>query len=420
MTRNTAAGGDNAAALEGRATVVLVLGILLIGLNLRPLFSSTSVVLPEILSTMGLSPFAGGVLTTLPVLCLGLFAPLAVRLSARWSIERTMLGVIVAIAIGSALRGLTTASPLFIGTLIAGAGIAVGNVLMPALLKRDFPHRVKTMTGFHTMALCGGGAMGAGLTVPIEQALGGKLGAALALWALPALLAAIVWLPQCASARLHRDSADMTPVTNLHRDPVAWHVTLFMGLQSLFAYAVMGWLAPILRWRGVDPALAGAMVSVSMLVQAAAALVTPVLIARSTTQSLANAGSGMLATITLLLILFGPTGWLWPGVVVLGISQGALFTLGVTMILLRSPDARVAASLSGMAQGIGYTVASAGPFIIGIVRGATGGFEVTALMYIVVGLAISGFGWQAGQHRFVRTGDSKRNLQDDAQRPAIE
>lgn len=140
------------------AQVLFGLSLVLIAYNLRPVFSSASVLLPEIIAQTGLSSFGAGVLTTLPVLCLGLFAPLAPRLAQRIGAERTLLGVLLLLALGTALRGLESLPLLFIGTALAGGCIAIGNVLLPGLVKRDFASRTGMMTGLYTMALCAGAA----------------------------------------------------------------------------------------------------------------------------------------------------------------------------------------------------------------------------------------------------------------------
>ncbi|EJZ16587.1 MFS transporter, partial [Rhizobium sp. Pop5] len=225
--------------------------LVLIAFNLRPVFSSASALLPEIRSEFGLSALGASLLTTLPVVCLGAFSPLAARLAQRIGSERILLGVLLLLALGTALRGLSSVPLLFIGTALAGACIAIGNVLLPGLVKRDFAGRAAVMTGFYTMALCAGAASAAGLTLPIEHMLGGSLDGALAAWALPALLVGLIWLPQVLRSGGHARRNGFR-VEGLWQDRLAWQVTLFMGLQSALAYCVFGWLVPILRERGLD------------------------------------------------------------------------------------------------------------------------------------------------------------------------
>ncbi|MBX5028529.1 CynX/NimT family MFS transporter [Rhizobium lentis] len=370
--------------------------LVLIAFNLRPVFSSASALLPEIRSEFGLSALGASLLTTLPVVCLGAFSPLAPRLAQRIGSECTLLGVVLLLALGTALRGLSSVPLLFLGTALAGACIAVGNVLLPGLVKRDFATRAALMTGFYTMALCAGAASAAGLTLPIELALGGSLQGALAAWALPALVVGLIWLPQVlrsgGQARRTRLRAD-----GLWRDRLAWQVTLFMGLQSALAYCVFGWLVPILRERGIDGVTSGGIVSLSVMVQAASCLVVPHIAVRGRDQRLINASLCGVAVTALLGLLFAPHSTVWLWAVLQGIGQGGLIAAAMTTIVLRSRNPDVAAHLSGMAQCIGYLLAAVGPLIVGLIRGWTGSFSWCALLFVALGLGAALNGWKAGR-----------------------
>jgi CP family cyanate transporter-like MFS transporter len=378
------------------ARFLLGASLVLIAFNLRPVFSSASALLPEIRTELGLSPLGASLLTTLPVVCLGAFSPLAPRLAQRIGSERTLLGVLLLLTLGTALRGLSSVPLLFFGTALAGAAIAVGNVLLPGLVKRDFAANTALMTGFYTMALCAGAASAAGLTLPIEHALGGSLEGALAIWALPALVVGLIWLPQVfASSRQARRSGFR--VEGLWRDKLAWQVTLFMGLQSALAYCVFGWLVPILRERGLDGVVAGGIVSVSVMVQAAACLVVPHIAVRGRDQRLINVTLCTFAVVALLGLLFAPLSTVWVWAVLQGIGQGGLIAAAMTAIVLRSRDPHVAAHLSGMAQCVGYLLAAIGPFIVGLIRGWTGSFAWCAVLFVALGLGAAFNGWRAGR-----------------------
>jgi len=382
------------------ARVLLGASLVLIAFNLRPVFSSASALLPEIRDVLGLSPTGASLLTTLPVVCLGLFSPLAPRLAQRYGTERTLLGVVVILALGTALRGLSSIPLLFLGTALAGGCIAVGNVLLPGLVKRDFPDRAALMTGCYTMALCAGAASAAGLTLPVEHALGGSLDGALAIWALPALLVALLWLPQVLASRRQVKRTGFR-VEGLWRDRLAWHVTLFMGLQSALAYCVFGWLVPILRERGLDGVTAGAIVSVSVMVQAAACLVAPHLAVRGKDQRLINVTLCGLAVVALLGLLFAPLSTVWFWAVLQGIGQGGLIAVAMTVIVLRTRDPHMAAHLSGMAQCVGYLLAAIGPLIVGLIRGWTGSFGWSAVLIVLLGIGAAINGWFAGRALYV-------------------
>jgi len=382
------------------ARFLLGVSLVLIAFNLRPVFSSASALLPEIKTELGLSSLGASLLTTLPVVCLGAFSPVAPRLAQRIGAERTLLGVLLLLALGTALRGLSSVPLLFIGTALAGASIAVGNVLLPGLVKRDFADRAALMTGFYTMALCAGAASAAGFTLPLEHVLGDSLSSALAAWGLPALIVGIIWLPQVLSTKSQVKRSGFS-VQGLWRDRLAWQVTLFMGLQSALAYCVFGWLVPILRERGVDGVTAGAIVSVSVMVQAAACLVAPQIAVRGKDQRLINASLCAVAVVALLGLLFAPLSTVWVWAVLQGIGQGGLIAVAMTTIVLRSRDPHVAAHLSGMAQCVGYLLAAIGPLVVGLIRGWTGSFAWSAVLFVALGAGAAINGWNAGRAEYV-------------------
>jgi CP family cyanate transporter-like MFS transporter len=381
---------------------MLGLALILIAFNLRPIFSSTSALLPEIISVYRLTPGLASLLTTLPVLCLGLFCPAAPWLSQRIGVERTLLGALALLAAGTALRGAGPVALLFLGAALSGAGIAVGNVLLPGLVKRDFSTQVALMTGLYTMALCAGGAAGAGLTLPLEHALDGSTTAALRAWSVPVLVAWLLWLPQAFKpSHPSRGGAAQLLAPGLWRDRVAWSVTLFMGLQSALAYSVFGWLVPILRARGLSGETAGAVVSMSVAVQALACLVIPHIAARFRDQRLMNCACVVMAVSALLGLLFAPVGSVWAWAALQGVGQGGTIAMAMLVIVLRSPSARVAAQLAAMAQGIGYLLAALGPLAIGLIRARSGGFEWSSVLFILLGIGAAGSGWRAGRIGFV-------------------
>ena len=179
---------------------LLLLGLVLVALNLRPALSSMAPVLGQVSEGLGLSASQAGLLTTLPVLCLGLFAPLAPMLARRFGSERVVLGILLTLALGIVLRSTLGEAGVFAGSVVAGASIGIIGVLLPGIVKRDFPKHAGTLTGVYTMALCLGAAMAAGATVPLAQRLGDSWALGLGFWVIPAVLAMLVWLHRCVSA----------------------------------------------------------------------------------------------------------------------------------------------------------------------------------------------------------------------------
>lgn len=384
---------------------LLLLGLVLVALNLRPALSSMAPVLGLVSEGLGLNASQAGLLTTLPVLCLGLFAPLAPVLARRFGSERVILGILATLALGIVVRSSLGATGVFLGSLMAGASIGIIGVLLPGIVKRDFPQHAGTLTGVYTMALCLGAAMAAGSTVPLAQHFDGSWALGLGFWAVPALLAMLVWLPQARQGHgLHKVAYR---VRGLWRDPLAWQVTLYMGLQSSLAYIVFGWLPSILIGRGLSPTEAGLVLSGSVIVQLVSSLSAPWLATRGKDQRLAIVLVMLITLAGLFGCLYAPLSGLWGWAVVLGLGQGGTFALALTLIVLRSKDAHVAANLSSMAQGVGYTLASMGPLAVGLVHDLTGGWSAVGWIFAVLGVGAIVFGLGAGRALHVQVSSEK-------------
>lgn len=398
--------------------LLLAASLLLMAFNLRPVFGSLSVVLPEIMQSTGLSATGASFLTTLPIICLGLFAAPSPALARRFGVERTLLGAMFLICVGTLLRAWVSLPLLFASSVLAGAGIAMGNVLLLGLIKRDFPARSAMMTGLYTLAICFGASLSTAFTVPLKQHLfNGAWAPALAFWALPAGVVMLLWVPLAlatphtvialpdSSSNSARTNGDKAPhMGSLGRDRLAWQVTLFMGSQSSMAYIVMGWLAPILRERGLESAAAGYVVATAIVTQLATSLVTPSIAARCKDQRALAVGVAVLVAGSLLALIFAPLGGRWVWAILLGCGLGSGFALALSLIVMRSANAHVTAQLSAMAQGWGYALAAFGPLLVGLLRGWTGGFESSAALILVVAALMGWSGWGAGRNMLVRAG----------------
>ncbi|QXI37586.1 CynX/NimT family MFS transporter [Pseudomonas xantholysinigenes] len=384
---------------------LLLLGLVLVALNLRPALSSMAPVLGQVSEGLGLNASQAGLLTTLPVLCLGLFAPLAPILARRFGSERVILGILLTLALGILVRSALGSAGVFLGSLMAGASIGIIGVLLPGIVKRDFPQHAGTLTGVYTMALCLGAAMAAGATVPLTRHFDDSWAIGLGFWLLPALLAMLVWLPQARQG--HGQHKVAYRVRGLWRDPLAWQVTLYMGLQSSLAYIVFGWLPSILIGRGLSPTEAGLVLSGSVIVQLVSALSAPWLATRGKDQRLAIVLVMLVTLGGLFGCLYAPLDGLWGWAILLGLGQGGTFALALTLIVLRSKDAHVAANLSSMAQGVGYTLASMGPFAVGLVHDLTGGWAAVGWIFAVLGVGAIFFGLGAGRSLHVQVSSER-------------
>ncbi|MGP0224218.1 CynX/NimT family MFS transporter [Paenarthrobacter sp. NCHU4564] len=392
-------------ALRGkRALVYLAVCLILIGLNLRTVFSSLGAILPEITSDAGLPGWSVVVLTTVPVTLLGVFAPLAPVLARRFGAERVLLGAMLVLTAGLLIRpgelpGAGHVPALLVGTAACGAAIALCNVLLPGVVKRDFPHRLGLMGGLYTTAICASAALGAGFTYPVFTATG-HWTSALWFWAVPAAVVLLLFLPLAVRQHPVRHQAT-TGGVNVWRSAVAWQVTAFMVLQSMMSFSVFAWLAPILRDRGVDGGTAGLIVSVSIVLQMLGSLFAPALATRFKDQRAINTVVALMTGGGFALSIFGPGEliWVWTGL--LGLGQGSLTAVALTMIMVRTRDAHTAAHLSGMMQGVGYGVGSTGTLLVGQLHQATGGFAAAGILFLVVGSLAAFLGYRAGRNRFV-------------------
>src|SRR5215203_5205155 len=384
-------------------SLLLVLGIVLLAANLRPSLTGVAPLIGQIRADTGISNGVAGLLTTLPLLAFGLLSPIAPRVARRFGMERALLASLLVLAAGILVRWTGSVAALFLGTAILGAAIALGNVLLPGLIKREFPEHAGPMTSLYSTSLGISAALAAGVSVPLSQLAGVGWRGALVVWALPAILASVAWLPQLGrNDRPAEPSARNFPVVrDLWRSPLAWQVTLFMGLQSLSYYVTLTWLPEILQAEGVGAARAGWLLGLSQAVAIVTMFSAPIVAERRSSQrglvavAVSVSGAGALG----LLMAGSAASILW--VVLLGLGQGASFSLALTFLALRASDSRYAAALSGMAQSIGYLLAAAGPILFGVLRDATGAWKVplVLLLAITVCLFIAGLG--AGQDAHV-------------------
>ena len=396
-----------------RGGALLVLGILVLAFNLRAAITSLPPVFPELESALHVSASSLAFLAAIPVLCFGVFSGTAAPLSRRFGEERVLGAALVLLAVGLLLRGFSPTALLFPGTVVAGAAIALMNVLLPSLVKRRMPERAGLLIGLYLLMLAAGAIVASVLAIPVFNAAAGSAhgGVAtadsaavritLALWAGPALVAALVWVPQLRFRTLPAGPGRRRGALAMGRSALAWQVTLFMGLQSLSYYATLSWFPTMFRDRGVTAAHAGDLLALMNLGNAVTALLIPMLAQRAADQRRLTAWS-MLATATGLAgAVFGPAVLAAGFIFLLGLGQGATLGLGIFYTMARAPDPVTAASLSAFAQGVGYLIASAGPLTIGFLHDASGGWTVPGLVLLAVTAVQLITGWLAGRARTV-------------------
>ncbi|ECK0128291.1 MFS transporter [Salmonella enterica] len=383
---------------RGKQGALLIAGILMIATTLRVTFTGAAPLLETIRSDYGLSTAQTGLLTTLPLLAFALVSPLAAGIARRFGMERSLFAAMLLICAGIALRSLPSAALLFAGTAIIGCGIALGNVLLPGLIKRDFSQHVARLTGAYSLTMGAAAALGSALVVPLALLGFGWRGALLMLMLFP-LLAFLIWLPQWRTTR----SANLSSSRALHergiwRSPLAWQVTLFLGLNSLIYYVIIGWLPTILISHGYSEAQAGSLHGLLQLATAAPGLAIPLILHRFNDQR-------WIAALVSLLCAVGAAGlWFVPGQAIIwtllfGFGSGATMILGLTFIGLRASSAHQAAALSGMAQSVGYLLAACGPPVMGKLHDASGSWYLPLSGVTVLAIIMAIFGLYAGRDR---------------------
>jgi CP family cyanate transporter-like MFS transporter len=382
-----------------RRLSLLALGLVVTGFNLRIAVASVPPLLDDIQRRLGMSSALAGLLTSLPVLCFGLGALAAAPLARRLGGEAALLAALLPICVGTALRAAGSTGALFAGTIFAGAGVAVGNVLVPAVVKGRFRDRIGPLMGAYTAVLGLGAALAGGLAVPLADAFGWR--GSLAVWTIPAVLVVAVM-----TAALARDRSTATvrggvgDARALLRSPLAWHVTLFFAVQSAMFYSGLTWLPSILRDNGFSPSTAGALNSVYALLGIPASLAAPILATRLRDQQALIAGFGAFELAAVLGLLLAPrAAALWVPLFALG--QGGCFALALTLMVLRAPDAKRSAELSGMAQAIGYSIAALGPLVVGVLHDVEGGWTAPLLFLLALTVPLAATGLAAARDRLV-------------------
>ncbi|NIH67385.1 CynX/NimT family MFS transporter [Modestobacter marinus] len=377
------------------AVLLLVTAIVVVALNQRPAVVAVAPLLGELRADTGLSSALAGLLTALPVLCFGAFAPLAPRLARRIGLETAVAASLVLLAAGIALRLLPPVALLYAGSLVAGAAIAIANVLMPAYVKREFT-RPGAVMGAYSASLNVGAAAAAGLTVPIGAALGAEWRVALASWLVLAVAALALWLP-VAGVRGTRTTPPEASSWSLLRQPLARQVTAYLGLQSVQFYSFAAWLPTLLADAGVPVREGGLLLAASNVTGALGALLIPAAAGRMAAQRPLVVGVLAAYAVGLGGLLLAPASGTLLWVAVFGVAQGGGFALALTLIVLRSPSPLVAARLGGVAQCLGYLVASTGPVVLGALHDATSGWTWPLVLLIALLAPMVWAGWGAAR-----------------------
>jgi MFS transporter, CP family, cyanate transporter len=388
---------------------LLVIGVIALGYNLRGAITGLPPVFPELQASLGLSSAAVSLLAATPVICFGVVSGFAAALARRAGEERVLLGAVIALAAGLVARAADPGALLFPGTIACSAAIAVMNVLLSSLIKRRWPERAGLLIGVYITALSAGAIVASLVSVPLWNASGGSVAVTLGWLAAPAALGALLWLPQLTPAAGPESPRAGTALSAagrparvaVQRYPLAWHVTIFMGMQSLVYYAALSWLPTMLRDRGESAAAAGELLALMGVGNLAVSLVIPLAAQRMRSQLL-------LVLPTVLAVAAGLAGLLWAPLsgaaawaLILGAGQNAALALAIFFTAARTPDAATAASLSSLSQAVGYLLASAGPLEVGLLYSATGSWTPPFLVLFAFTGVMLVFGILAARPRML-------------------
>ncbi len=378
---------------------LLVVAVAAAGLNLRTAITSLPPLFPDLQTRLHLSSATLSLLAATPVICFGVVSAFAAWLNRRYGEEMILLVALILLTAGLLLRGVAPGVMLFPGTALAASAIAVLNVLLSSMAKRRWPERAGLLLGIYLTMLSAGAILSSLLSVPLYRS-SDSVRLALGVWALPAALAVLLWLPQLRYRTAGTPAvAGDTPRARIkvYRYALTWQVTAFMGLQSLLYYAALSWLPTIFQDRGDSAVTAGNLLALMGVGNLATSLIVPMLAHRRPGQrglvvpSLIGTAAGLAGS------LWAPLGSAPFWVLVLGVSQGSCLGLAIFFTLARAPDAGVAASLSAFAQSVGYLVASAGPLVVGLLHSATGSWNLPLVLLLVLCAAELATGLLAGR-----------------------
>ncbi|HEX5731064.1 MFS transporter [Microbacterium sp.] len=389
---------------RGSSRLLLLIAVLLIAANLRATITGVGPLLAQIADDLGTSEAALGALAAVPLIAFGLVSPIAHGLSARWGMSRVVLASLLILAVGTIWRSLPgSPANLWLGTALIGASLAVANVLMPAVIKRDFSDRIPSVTAAFTACLSGMGAVASGVVVPISHipASGGDLGWQAALLCTAALLpfAILAWLLAMRQRAPERGTRLKRTRSGIWTDLLAWQVLAYMGLQSMTFYMLVTWLAPIAHSLGRSEVVAGIDVMIYQLCAFAGSLVVPLLL-RGRIERFAPAVIPVLSIVGILGLIALPGAFLF-WVILCGLASGASLSMSFSLFSLRARTHQGSSALSGMAQSGGYLIAATGPILFGTLLTLTGGWVAPLILVAVVLTGQLIVGALVGRERFV-------------------
>jgi CP family cyanate transporter-like MFS transporter len=381
--------------------LLMALGIIFIATNLRAPITSVGPVINEITDYFNLSNIQAGLITTIPLMSFALLSGFAPGISSKIGMEKLLLFSLILLTSGLLIRITGQVYFLFIGAAMVGAAITVGNVIMPAVIKKEFPDHTGIMTGIYAVSMNLTSAMAAGFSIAIGTATGWGWKGSIGVWAIVAVLSILVWFPQVLKRKRQVETPVKASFKSMFKSRLAWNVTIFMGLQSLLFYCIAAWLPAVLQDWGMSKVDAGWVLSYVQLAQLPITFVGPVIVSRMKNQGVLVWITGLLMLAGILLIIIFKSEFIILATILIGVAGGLAFGLAMMFFVLRTKNPAMAASLSGMAQSFGYLIAAAGPPAFGLIYDFTGNWTYSFYL-LIIGVAVLIYsGLNASKDKFV-------------------
>ncbi|RXK14099.1 MFS transporter [Halarcobacter mediterraneus] len=381
--------------------ILVFIGLVFVSFNLRAPITSVGPILDLIQNEYSLNSSMLGFITTLPLLTFAIFSPFVAKINHKFGHGLTMFFGLLLIILGELIRSYTNIYGLFLGTTLIGIGIAIGNVLIPSVIKHKFKKNMGSVLSIYITSLCVFAAIGSGLSIPLTNIF--TWNTSLAIWVLLAIISLIIWLPQLKKSEKYNNTDDLSIENDMQsksiwKSPLAWWVTLYMGTQSLLFYTLITWLPSILVFKGFDNHFAGMMLLFFQLVSLPITLYVPILANKIKEQKLIATIISLNYLLGMIILLFATsTFFIIISMIFLGIGMGGAISLGIGFISLRTPHSKKAAELSGMSQSAGYLLAAVGPILIGFIYDMTNSWIFSLWVLILLIFLLIIFGIKAGK-----------------------
>lgn len=388
--------------MEKKINKVLLLGIIIVAMNLRSPITSVGPLIGIISDDLSLSGGQAGLITTIPLMAFAVISPIAPKLANKWSIEKTIFGALVVLIIGMLIRAIPNLAFLFLGTTLLGSAIAICNVLIPGLVKKEFPKASGLVTGIYSVSMNLTGAIASGISIPIVQKVGLDWNVALGMWSVLAIAAFFSWLPQLKRSDKGLPEIVNEEVVSIWTSKLAWSVTLFMGIQSFIFYVLVAWMPEMLVDKGLSTIQAGGMLSLLQITLLPVTFIIPIIAEKRENQLPYVWLAFLLFFFGILGLMFGNMLLITLSIVGIGIAGGIAFSLSMLFFNLRTTSTKQAAELSGMAQSIGYLLAATGPFLFGFLHDMTQTWRLSLIVLLGLTIVLLVVGLNAGKKQVIK------------------